>query len=274
MALLTKDEAMQELHEAEVKMELFLKSLLNTGGHVPLNSSDIPNSSIAVMREIENFKNAQWEEKFNLMRNYYSLYQDKNLNPHQEDLLSQANMSVLIGRFVFMGIPTEVAQEEPAKKMERMKQDIKKNNYEEAVKYIGKLRNMPNLDKCEYQGRSLQSCLSSVQFRSNQTCTQKELDIIKRAYENLDRYNHAMDIVSQLEKKAFQPAYHQEFAYKIAQTLKESKGICSENQLNHLIKAKEKLIIPETAQIDIFSFVKENEKKERNERIKEEVLSR
>lgn len=274
MALLTKDEAMKELQEAEVKMKLFLTSVLNTGSHIPLNSSDIPNSSISVMREIDNFKNANWEEKFNLMRSYHSLYQNKNLNPHQEDLLSQANMSVLIGRFVFMGIPTEVAQEEPVKKMERIKQDIKKNNYEEAVKYIEKLRNMPNLNKCEYQGRSLQSCLSSVQFRSNQTCTQKELDIIKRAYENLDRYNHAIDIVAQLEKKSFQPAYHQEFAYKIAQTLKESKGICSEAQLEHLIKARDKLVVPEVDQMDIFSFAKGNEEKGKVERVREEVFSR
>lgn len=274
MAILTKDEAMKELQEAEMKMKLFLTSVLNSGTHIPLNSSDIPNSSISVMREIDNFKNANWEEKFNLMRTYHRLYQNKNLNPHQEDLLSQANMSVLIGRFVFMGIPTEVAQEEPVKKMERMKQDIKKNNYEEAVKYIGKLRNMHNLDKCEYQGRSLQSCLSSVQFRSNQTCTQKELDIIKRAYENLDRYNQAIDIVFQLETKAFQPAYHQEFAYKIAQTLKESKGVCSESQLNHLIKAKDKLIMPETAQMDIFSFSRESEQKLRPIKEKEEALSR
>jgi hypothetical protein len=261
MTLVTKEKAVQELYEADLKIKKFLISVLNSGDHVPLNSSDVPNNSIAVHREIDNFKNSNLEEKFKLIRTYHNLYQNKNLNSEQKDLLAQANMSVLISRFVFMGIPTELVKEEKEKKQEFFNPNIKKDNYEEAIKYIGKLRSMPNIEKCEYQGKPFQNYLSTIQFRSNPICTQKELEIIKRAYKNLERYNYAMDIIFQLEKKAFPPEYHQEFAYKIAQTLKTSKGICSENQLNCLIEARDKLIMPEIDQMDIYSLMKKNREK-------------
>lgn len=254
MAILTKNDAKNELKKAELEFATFLKSVFQNGNYIPFENFTSPE------QEIKNFKEANHEDKFSLLQRHYNHYHDANVSKEERDSLSNANMSVLTSRFVFMGIPTEIIDEKSTQKNNSTV--IEQPNYhKEAMPYITKLRAMKNIDKCEYKGKPLTNFLSLIQFDSNQRCNEKDFNVIKTSFENLERYNLAIDIISQIEGKVFKPIFEKEFAFKVAQSLKTSKGICSETQLKVLTEAKNKLVISEGTQLDMFSLL-------RGERIK------
>lgn len=247
MALATKETAIKELLSAEMKMEEFLKS----DAYIPIENG------ASAQEEIERFKMADWQEKSKLMNSYIRFYSDKVMPKEQRELIDQANMSVLIGKFIYLGIPTEIIEErQPNIKTKELTEP---NYYREAVAHINKLRSMDNIEKCEHKGRPLLDHLARIQFKQNDYCSKGDMLDLKKHCENLERYNYALQIISELETKAFPPAYKQDFAFKIAKTIKSSRvAMCSENQLSQLIKSKNKLIAPEISQMDMFTIMNQS----------------
>ena len=254
----TVADAERELLSAEKEMETFLLS--------------VKGDDFFVQDEIQTFKEADWDKKSQLISNYRKEFKDVKLTPEQKTMLDNANMSVLIGRTINLGIPTSIIHEMPkvqkqpvqvvSPKATQQQVSRVENYYNSAVSKIMEIRKMKNFDKSVYQGRPLDEFFSKIQFKQNAFCSAKDFETIKQCGQGLERYNYAMSIISDLETKVFPPNYRNDFSYKIAQTLKSSKtATCSEKQLACLIRAKDKLIaVEDRQQIDFSTLMAMNEK--------------
>ena len=225
------------------KMGVFLKEMVNEGKYTPLNKNESVSIDSA-RNEYKDFVTSDLKGKIDAMMKYTQAYKDIDLTPNQREILETMNTTVMLSIFTSNGVPVDIVKEEElarknSKEEKITMEDIKKQQekvlgakkdcYKEAMDYISALRDMKNIEKCDFHGTPMPDFMFQIQIK--ETCSEKQLNVLKKTMEELHRYNQALAMISQMELKKNLPLFKREPSYKIAQTLKEgSKARCSERQ--------------------------------------------